>query len=77
MIKALLRYICGTLTVKVKGGGCERFLNLVYGSKIKIWNLRRVDETTMTFCIRCGDFRKLRFAVVRSHVKYILSKNTG
>lgn len=67
----------GTLRVSVRGGGCERFLNIVYGEKFKIWNLRRDSPYSISFDIYRRNFKRLRKAVRKSHVKIHILKKRG
>lgn len=77
MLKSLQRYLLGTLKVSIRGSGCERFLNIVYGEKFKIWDVRRDLSGCVTFVIYRRNFKRLLPVVRRSHVRIHIIEKRG
>jgi len=60
-LRLLKKYFSrGYLIVQVEGVNLEKFLNTLMLSGSYIWNVNRVNFTTVRFCISIDDFAKLR-----------------
>lgn len=77
MLKSIQRFLIGTLTVSVRGSGSERFLNTVNKEKFKIWDVRKDDSDGLKFEIYRHNFKRLRPAVLKSHVNIHIVKRYG
>lgn len=64
-----IHYFSGYLRVKVTGIRIEQFLNQCVRENIEIWNIKRVNDSTMTFFIKLADLGKMRYVVKRSDCK--------
>lgn len=67
----------GTLKVSIRGSGCERFLNIVYGERFEIWDVRRDLSGCVTFVIYRRNFKRLQPVVRRSHVRIHIIEKRG
>ncbi|NLK27454.1 MAG: sporulation protein YqfD [Clostridiales bacterium] len=59
MWRKLVNWLCGYLSVQIKGNAPERFINLCFNKRILIWDLRNIDEN-YRFHIQAKDFKKLK-----------------
>ncbi len=59
MLRKLLNWFLGYLTVRIRGTAPERFINLCCNKKIFIWELTRIEED-FQFRISIKNYRKLR-----------------
>ncbi|WP_160646177.1 sporulation protein YqfD [Chengkuizengella marina] len=56
----LITYFRGHVKIVVRGKEIERFMNELIHNNIKIWDARRVSESSIEFHIHLNDFFKLR-----------------
>ncbi|MET3699284.1 similar to stage IV sporulation protein [Bacillus oleivorans] len=63
-----IHFFYGYVTAKVTGKGLERFLNRLSRQGILIWNVRRIDEDTITFQLVLNKLYPLRRAVRKSNL---------
>ena len=61
-----IHFFYGYVTVKVTGKGLERFLNRLSRQGILIWNVKRIDQDSMTFQLGLNKLYPLRRAVRKS-----------
>jgi len=59
LIKILLSYILGYVTVTIEGYYIERFINICKSKKIAIWNLKRNKEVSLTFRTQVKEFKNV------------------
>ena len=76
LIKILLSYILGYITITIEGYYIERFINICKSQKIAIWNLKRNGEIKLTFRAGVKDFKEICNIAkkVRCKVKIINKK---
>lgn len=72
----LLRLLRGYVTVRIKGGFAERFLNLAVRKNIDFWNVVREDGY-LTLCIRKKDFKRLRDIAKKSSCRITIQRKIG
>lgn len=66
----------GYVTVNIQGEQTERFLNLCRARNIRIWNLKRESESSLTGCLEVRDFFRLSPVHRKTRVKiHILEKH--
>ncbi len=70
-------YYSGVVTAKVSGQGLERFINHLTRSGIKIWDLKKHGEETLTFKISLAEIKRLRPIVRKSGCKVEFLRRTG
>lgn len=72
-ILRLWNYFCGYAIIIIKGVKIERFINLAVVNGIYIWDIEKIDYTTIKAKINLKDFSKLRIIVRKtdSNIKII------
>lgn len=76
MIKSLLRFMFGSVTVSVTGD-VERFLGYLSYSKMKYWNMERTNDGTLCFSLYRRSFIKLRPIIRKTRSKIHIIKKSG
>ena len=76
MIRSFIRYLKGTVRIRVEGYSPERFLNLCSYHQIEIRGLRPA-EGGYELEMGIADFRRLKPLVRKSHVRVILCGREG
>ncbi len=59
IIKILISYLMGYLTISIEGYYIERFINMCRNKKIIIWHLKRKNEIQLEFRINVNDFKQI------------------
>lgn len=59
-------FFTGSVTVKVTGKGLERFLNRLSRQGIYVWEVRRLDENSITFKLSLNKIHHFRRAIRKS-----------
>ena len=57
--KIFLSYFLGYIDVKIEGYYIERFINICKKEKIKIWNIKKVENINLCFRCEARDYRKI------------------
>ncbi len=68
-MQQLIGYLFGFLTVAIRGGSHERFMNLCAVQKRDLWNYTLRGEEYVTVQIRASEYKNLRKAARQSGVK--------
>lgn len=76
MLRKLINWFRGYLTIRIQGTSPERFINLCCNKKIFIWNLRRIDQN-YEFNISIKNFKKLKPIVRKTHLVPRIVKKHG
>ena len=76
MIVKLLKYLIGYITIKAKGGFCERFINLCAMRRIELWDVSLYGDTVVAK-IAIKNFKKLRSVARKTGVKISISEKRG
>ncbi len=76
MIRTIVQYFQGYLTLCVEGDSAERFLNLCSYHKIYLWNVS-VRDNTYELCMKIEDFRKIRPLVRKTHIRIKIKRRFG
>ena len=72
----LLRFLNGTLLVRMEGYSPERFLNLCSSNQIELWDLQYVDQGYQ-FYITVSGYRSLKPLIKKTKVRLFLLKKFG
>ncbi|SFA95635.1 MULTISPECIES: sporulation protein YqfD [unclassified Bacillus (in: firmicutes)] len=72
-----IEFFNGTVTVKAKGKGCERFINNITREGLNIWNVKRYGPEAVVFNMRLQDIKVLRGIVRKSECKVEFLKRDG
>lgn len=67
----------GIVTVKVRGKGIERFINMLIRDQIHIWYVKKHGADAVTFKMKLSDIKKLRPIARKSSCKIEFLKRTG
>ena len=59
LIKIILGYVMGYLTITIEGYYIERFINICKSNKIAIWNLKRNGEISLSFKVGIHNFKEI------------------
>lgn len=59
IIKILIGYVIGYLSVTVEGYYIERFINMCRSNKVTIWHLKKKKEISLSFRMETYDFKKV------------------
>ena len=58
LILKFYHYIMGYYLVEIKGLHPEKYINLINHNNISIWDIKKLDKTTLVFKIMLTDFEK-------------------
>ena len=58
MIRRLLRFLRGGVTVEVRSAFPERFLNMCWASDLELWDLKRPSEDVLIVTLRRRDLKR-------------------
>ena len=73
----MINYIRGYYTLTIEGQGGERFLNYLIQNRVKVYNIKRIDNTKIELCVDILEMKKFRRAYKGSNYKIIVRKKTG
>lgn len=76
-IVRLWNYFCGYAIIIVKGLKIERFINLAVISGIYLWDIEKLDYTTIKAKINIKDFSKLRQVVKKTDSRVKIKEKCG
>ncbi len=65
LVVRLWNYFCGYVIIKIEGLTLEKFINLSIVKDIYLWDIIRIDYTTLEAKISIKDFKKLRVVIRR------------
>ena len=77
LVLRLWNYMRGYVNVKVEGLALERFINMCIARGIYLWDIRRVNHTTLEAKIGIKGFKELRNIVKRAGCRVSISKKNG
>ena len=77
MVKKLSSQLFGNLRITVRGSSIERFLNICIKNEIKLYNIKRKDETCMYASISIRHFRYLLYYMGRTGCHVHIIKRRG
>ncbi len=67
----------GIVTVKARGLGIERFINMLTREQIHIWDVKKHGNDAITFKMKLNDVKKMRLIVRKTNCKIEFLKRTG
>ncbi len=70
-------FVRGEITLKVESLEIEKFINIATKNKIRMWNLKRENFTTITFTIFQDDYKYLRKAIRKTKSKSKVLNKSG
>lgn len=76
MLKKLINWFRGVLTVRISGTAPERFINLCCNRKLFIWNLRNEDNG-FQFNIIAGKYKQLRPIARKTRLVPVIVRKRG
>lgn len=76
MVVKLLKYLIGYIEIRVKGGFCERFINLCAMRRIELWDVSLYEDTVKAK-ISIKNFKKLRGVARKTGVKISIACKRG
>jgi len=62
----------GYVKVRIEGRGAERFVNECVRRKLLVWDVKKVADETLVFCMLLRDVKKIKPIYRRMNVNYIL-----
>ena len=75
MLQKWIGWLVGYVTVLVRGGSCERFMNLCAVKRRDVWDFQAVPEG-LCIQVRAGEYRNLRIAAKRAGCRlHIVAKH--
>ena len=60
LLKLIINYILGYLTINVEGYFIERFINMCRNKNILLWNIKRKNSSFIICKIGIKEFKKIR-----------------
>lgn len=73
----LTNYMKGYVDIKIEGLALEKFINLCISNNVIMWDIKRVNITTLEAKITCRDFKKMRSIVRRVGCRVSIHKKNG
>lgn len=67
----------GKLKIKIEGFYLERFVNLVRSSNIEFWNIKQIDQITITANLKIKDYKKIKKIANKTKCKVEIIKKEG
>ncbi|MBO8176855.1 MAG: sporulation protein YqfD [Bacillus sp. (in: Bacteria)] len=67
----------GTVLVRARGVGVERFVNRLMNAQIALWNIKRQGTDTITFYVMLKDIHKLRRYVRKEPIRLSFLRGVG
>ena len=77
MLKKAVKLLRGSVCVRAKSAYPERMLNLCSARGIEFWDVRWIDDTTLSFCVARGDLRALRRAAEGCGAEVSIERTAG
>lgn len=77
MLKKAVKLLRGSVCVRAKSAYPERMLNLCSARGIEFWDVRWIDDTSLSFCVARGDLRALRRAAEGCGAEVSIERTAG
>ena len=76
LLKKIIYFFKGYVTVLVSGACCERFFNICMRRNIRLWGIKCISANNYNLCMGVSDFRKIRQVARKTKTKmHIINKN--
>ena len=77
ILRVLLNFICGYLTISIEGFFTERFINKCISKKILLWNIKR-KKSTLVYCnISIKNFKRIKEVAKKSNCRIKIEDRKG
>ena len=60
------------MKVRIEGRGAERFVNECVRRKLLVWDVKKIADETLVFCMLLRDVKKIKPIYRKMSVNYIL-----
>ncbi|MDR5657982.1 sporulation protein YqfD [Serpentinicella sp. ANB-PHB4] len=77
IIVSLWNYLRGYVIIKIEGLALERFINTCIGEQIYLWDIKRINYTTLEAKVGLRGFRQMRKIVKKTGCKVYISNKSG
>lgn len=77
LLKIILNYILGYVTIRVEGLFLERFINICTSKKIFLWSIKRKQATLLYANIGINDYKKIRPICKKTKSKINIQSKKG
>ena len=77
LLKLIINYILGYLTINVEGYFIERFINMCRNKNILLWNIKRKNSSFIICKIGIKEFKKLRDIAKKTKCKITITSKKG
>lgn len=73
----VLSWFRGYVKLNIFRGNTEQMLNRMMQQKLEIWNIRRLDNGQLQFCVHISDFNRLRAMLKKTGCRLHVQKKAG
>lgn len=77
LVLKLWNYFRGYVIIKVEGLALERFINICISKEIYLWDIKRIDHTTLEAKLSIQGFKSLRKIVRKTGCRVSINKKNG
>lgn len=77
LIVSLWNYFRGYVIIKIEGLGLEKFINICISEQIYLWDINRINYTTLEAKVGIKGFKSIRKIIRRTGCKVYISKKNG
>lgn len=77
LLKLIINYILGYLTINVEGYFIERFINMCRNKNILLWNIKRKNSSFIICKIGIKEFKKIRDIAKKTKCKVTITSKKG
>lgn len=77
LLKLIINYILGYLTINVEGYFIERFINMCRNKNILLWNIKRKNSSFIICKIGIKEFKKIRDIARKTKCKITITSKKG
>ena len=77
LLKLIINYILGYLTINVEGYFIERFINMCRNKNILLWNIKRKKSSFIICKIGIKEFKKIRDIAKKTKCKITITSKKG
>lgn len=77
LLKLIINYILGYLTINVEGYFIERFINMCRNKNILLWNIKRKNSSFIICKIGIKEFKKIRDIAKKTKCKITITSKKG
>ena len=77
LLKLIINYILGYLTINVEGYFIERFINMCRNKNILLWNIKRKNSSFIICKIGIKEFKKIRDIAKKTKCKITITSKRG